>query len=262
MNDRSHTLTTLIEHVSASDKPVSVGWDDVQQWQEGVLADFVTLGLLVKGVQSRSLTCTGCEQQCFMPVDQTEDGQRAFIVCDDPIKQEQMGIIKVPLVRLQQWRASAKQFAEVIVDLLRFKSRLEYQKPSASYKLGMLKGEGGRRWVSLVTQPLAIQINNHVAPLNEILYFSEAVLEVDKPRIDELLNLSPESSSKAYTPDVSKQEARKLATLAMYQDWRDAYLALKVQHPGKPDTWYSMKIAKLQIAQGRDPDTIRKNMKK
>ncbi len=107
--DNSQALTALFEYVNASDKPVNIGWDEVQQWQNGVLEHFITAGLLNnKGVNTESLLCTGCEQTCFMPVYLTDDAQRAFIVCDDPDKQEQMGRIQVPLERLQQWQTSAR----------------------------------------------------------------------------------------------------------------------------------------------------------
>jgi hypothetical protein len=259
--NNSQALTALIEHVSVSDKPASLGWDEVQQWQEGVLERFIMAGLLSKGVNTQSLVCTGCEQDCFMPVYRTDDKQRAFIVCDNPDKQEQMGRVQVPLERLQQWQASARQFALVISTFLGFESK-SLQKTSTSYTLGMLNSDGGRRWVSLTVQPLVLVINRHEVPLNELLYFSGEVLVIDRPRIDELLDLSPDDTGKAYMPDVSRREERKLATEAMYQNWNDEYLSLKQKHPHKPDTWLSMKIAKTSIAQDRDSETIRKNMKK
>ena len=47
----------------------------------------------------------------------------------------------------------------------------------------------------------------------------------------------------------------------MYQDWNDEYLKLKDNQPNKSDTWCSLRIEKLEIAKGRDAETIRKNMK-
>ncbi len=260
MIDHSQALTFLIEHVNASDKPVSLVWDEVELWQAGVLERFISTGLLSQDVDTQLLVCAGCEQHCFMPVYLTDDAQRAFIVCDDPDKQDQMGRIQVPLARLQQWRASARAFAGVVSGLLMFESKPVHQKASTSYVLGMLKSNGGRRWVSLLVQPLALQINRHAAPLNELLYFDGEALVIDKPRIDELLNSAPSETGKAYAPDVSKREARKLATQAMRQDWHDEYLVLKQKHPNKTDSWYSLQISKLSIAQGKDSETIRKNM--
>ena len=64
-----------------------------------------------------------------------------------------------------------------------------------------------------------------------------------------------------YTPSKVRQEARKLDTQAMYKNWNKAYCDLKKKKPGNSDTWYSIQIAKLDIAQGRDSETIRKRMK-
>ena len=59
-----------------------------------------------------------------------------------------------------------------------------------------------------------------------------------------------------------RREARKLDTQAMYEDWREAYRDLKKQRPRMSDVWHSRQIAKLDIANGRDPETIRKHMKR
>lgn len=99
--DNSEALTALIAHVSATDKPANLAWDEVERWQAGVLERFIIAGLLSKSVDAQSLMCAGCEQHCFMPVYLTDDAQRAFIVCDDADKQYQMGRIRVPLARLQ-----------------------------------------------------------------------------------------------------------------------------------------------------------------
>ncbi|MCU7841661.1 MAG: hypothetical protein KZQ94_20080 [Candidatus Thiodiazotropha sp. (ex Troendleina suluensis)] len=262
MLDLNQALTALMAHVDASDAPVSLGLDELQKWRQGVLEAFLGLGLLVKDVKAKSLVCSGCEQQCFIPVYLTDDEQRAFIVCDDPDRQSQMGRVTIPLARLQQWQASTRQFAEVVAGLLGFDTKPDFHKASASYRLGMLKSKGGRRWVSITVQPLAVEINRQTVPLADLLYFSGESLELDQPRIDELINAIPSDAGKAYTPDTSKREARKLATQAMYQNWNDEYLSLQLKHPGKSDTWYSLQIAKLHIAQGKDSETIRKNMKK
>ncbi len=153
MLGHNEALAALIAHVNASDKPASLGWDEVQQWQQGALEAFSRLGLLVKDVQAKSLMCTGCEQQCFMPVVYTDDAKRAFIVCDDPDQQDHMGRVNVPLDRLLQWQASTRQFAGVVAELLELDTKPDYHKASASYRLGMLKSKGGRRWVSVTVQP-------------------------------------------------------------------------------------------------------------
>lgn len=59
-----------------------------------------------------------------------------------------------------------------------------------------------------------------------------------------------------------RREARKLTTQAMYATWQKAYRVSKKKYPNKSDVWYSLQIAKLSIAHGRDADTIRKHMHK
>lgn len=259
--DSHQALTALIDRLNYAGKPVCFCFDELQAWQQGLLVGFIKAGLLAKDVTAQSLTCSGCEQHCFMPVVHAEDQQRAFIVCDDPDQQDHMGRIAVSLDRLQQWQTSAKQMAALIARLLGGATKPSYQQQSASYALGMLKSDSGRRVVSLTVQPLALVINQQPVALDELLYFDGDALVIDQPRIDALLNSPPNATGKAYTPDTSKQEARKLATQAIYQDWNDEYLKLKQQHPAKSDSWCSQQIAKLPVAKGKNPETIRKNMK-
>ena len=48
----------------------------------------------------------------------------------------------------------------------------------------------------------------------------------------------------------------------MYESWRKEYRTLKRKNPKKSDTWCSLQIEKMEIAQDRDAETIRKRMKK
>lgn len=258
----SQALSALIESVSMSSKSVSFGYYELQQWQDGVLKAFVAAGLLTKGTQTQSLECAGCENHCYMPIYFSEDSRRAFIVCDDPYQQSRMGRINVPLPRLQQWQASAKQFALVVAVLLGMSDKPDYQNETASYKLGMLKGDKGWRWLTLRTQPLLLEANRQTVPIADLLCFSDYRLEIDSLAVEALLNATPSNTGNDYTPNTSKREASKQDTQAMYQDWRDTYQALLQKHPRKPDTWYSNQIAKLPISQGRQAETIRKHMKK
>jgi hypothetical protein len=251
----------LISHVDASDKPVLIGWDEVSQWPEGLLKQFLKLGLVAKDVSAKSLTCVGCEHHCTMDVLLTEDAKRAFIVCDHPDMQDQMGRIQMPLERLQQWQASTQQFARFIAPKLGLDAKPSYNKETASYKLGMLKGEEGRRWISLFTQPLRLEIAGHFVALGDMLFFDGGELVFDVDRVKSLLSSNPANVGKTYTPNTNKQDARKAATQTMYQNWRDEYQALLLKHPDKTDVWLSTQIAKLPIAHNKSAETIRKHMK-
>lgn len=68
--------------------------------------------------------------------------------------------------------------------------------------------------------------------------------------------------SAQYTRNTARREARKLNTADMHAQWQKEYRALKKKKPNMSDVWYSQQIAKMDIAQGREAETIRKNMKK
>ena len=264
--DSNQVLVALIARIEASDKSVShasvFAWDEAQQWNDGVLERFIALGLLTKDVNASSLICLSCEHHCFMEILLAKDeSERAFIVCDHADMQSQMGRINVPPERLQQWQSSAKHLPVVLAGLLGFDAKPKYQKEPANYPLGILKGSKRRCWVTLQTNLLSLEINRHVVSLSDLLYFDGDVLLIDEARVDAMVNTEPKESGKQYKPNISKQAARKLATQAMYQDWNDEYLLLQQQNPNKSDTWCSVQIAKMSIAQGKDSETIRKNMK-
>jgi ribosomal protein L20 len=65
-----------------------------------------------------------------------------------------------------------------------------------------------------------------------------------------------------YMPSNARREARKLATQALYEAWRKAYRDLKKQHRNMTGVWYSRRIEKMDIANERSAETIRKHMKK
>jgi hypothetical protein len=68
------------------------------------------------------------------------------------------------------------------------------------------------------------------------------------------------TEEKARGAALTPREARRKSTHAKYALWQRAYLELKKAHPGKSDVWRSQKIARMDIAKGANPETIRKNM--
>ena len=258
-------LLALLEHMRATNKPVIINWDGIQQWPAGALDMLLQAGILTPASPATSLECQGCERHCFMDVLTQTNGNkapmRAFIVCDVPEMQDQMGRMQIPLGRLQQWQSNVKQLAKVIADLLQFTDNIEYKAGQKDIRLGMLKGLNGRRWVSMDVAHLSLEINQHTVPIDDILFFEDEQINIDHIRINELINSKTFNIGKKYKPSTSKREAGKQKTQAMYQDWNDEYLRLKGNQPNKSDTWYSLQIRKMQIAKGRDAETIRKNMK-
>jgi len=255
-------LYALLEHIEYSDKPIVVNWDTVQQWSKGVLEKLEKSGLLIPASSAQILECDGCENRCFMDVSTHTYNEkiRAFIACDDAVMQSQMGRIEISLERLKQWRSSANQLASFIHGLLAMQSDINITNES-EVRLGMIKGKGGRCWVSLLNNPLVVLINGYKAPVSELLFVDDGELVIDRLRIDELVNRKPLNVEKTYESSTDNREARKLTTQTKYQDWQDAYESLKIKYLSKSKTWYSLQISKMPIAQGADSETIRRKLK-
>lgn len=241
---------------------IQIGFDQVERWQAGVLDCFLKLNLLKLDAKSGTIVCTGCEYRCQSEVFYSESFERAFVVCEQPDMQEHMGRILIPVERLQQWQASTRQVATLLCKLLSLTTNPEYKQQGNSYRLGMLQGKAGRRWVNLHDQPLRLVVGEQSLLLEEVLYFDDSKLMLDETRLQTLLSGASTVREPAYQPNTTRREARKLATQTMYMDWNDAYQQLQKEQPDKPDTWYARCIAKLPIAKGKSVETIRKNMKK
>ncbi len=65
-----------------------------------------------------------------------------------------------------------------------------------------------------------------------------------------------------YTPSNAKREVQELDTHAMYEGWQKSFRNLKRQCPNMPDAFYALQIAKMDVARGRNAQTIRKHLKK
>lgn len=254
-------LLELLAHLRAENKPIIISWNTVQKWPDVALELLLKAGLLMRTSAAQSIECHACENRCFMDVITLAHDDpaftRAFIVCDDVEMQSQMGRVKIPLMRLQQWQGSITQLSKVIADLLGLKDKLTFVGDQSVIKLGMLNTCKGRRWITLNCLDLSLEANKYTIPVEEVLYFEDEQLLIDHNLINDLLNREPLTQGKAYTPSTNKREARKLETQAMYQDWNDESLRLKKLHPRKSKTWRSLQISNMEIAKGRDSESIR-----
>jgi hypothetical protein len=97
--------------------------------------------------------------------------------------------------------------------------------------------------------------------LSEFIEFHGGAYMLDDVQIRRLVDSSTTADDR-YTPSNARREARKLDTQAMYESWRKEYRKLRREKPSMSGVWYAQKIAKMDIAQGRDAETIRKHMKK
>ena len=257
-------LGELIGALGASDKPYIVSWHTTQRWPYEALDSLTQSGILIATKQAESIECRACENHCFEDVHivaHKDKPTRAFVVCENPDMQGQMGRIQIPIEQLQQWKASPLQFARVIARLIGLECKADYKYGQTNIRVGMIEGDKGRRWLSLNTSPLTIEINNKTAPLDEILFFENERLAIDKNTISMLAKDTRQSTSNKYTPSIEDREKRKRNTEAMHEDWKKEYLRLSKKHPDKSASWISKQIEKQPIAQNRGSETIRKNMK-
>lgn len=257
-------LSDLLNSLEAGNGVATFGHDVIEAWSDGVRESLVDCGLLALTAAAQSIECRGCEERCFSEVitRQSRTGEvSAFVVCEVPDKQAEMGRVSVDPERLRQWQCTTGMLATLLTTRMGLDGKEVAYQSSAPLRLGMLKGPNGRRWVSLILSPLAISINQQSAPLGELLYVEAGAIELDMPRIQHLLAADSGAVDKAYVPNVDRREARKLKTQTMYQEWRDAHTELLVTHPGHDTAWYARKIARMDLARGRDWDTIRKHLR-
>ncbi|MET0006130.1 MAG: hypothetical protein ABW087_21245 [Candidatus Thiodiazotropha sp.] len=264
----SDVLLSLLETMNATGKPLYVHSDTVQQWPDGALSTLLEAGILSTAKPALSVECRECANFCIRNVEHLPDrdkkSTRAFVICEDPEMQGQMGRINIPRERLRRWKVTVLQLARVIAELIGIDCKVEDLVGQTNIHIGMVKGKNGRRWLLLNKSPLALEINGHQLPLEEVLFFDHTQLDIDRERIDQLIDKAPGSSGKKYKPSTEKRETRKRKTEAMYKDWQEEYKKLRRKYADTvrhPDNWIAKQIAKLDISQGRCSETIRKNMK-
>jgi len=192
--DENQLLSEILTRLSTIGDLLNLGFDEIQQWPNGLLNTLEQAGLLIQDVQTQSLQCGGCEYGCIMPVTFTEDATRAFIVCDHPEQQDYMGRVAVSLSRLNQWQLGTKQVATVVAQLLKIEAKPLYQVQTDSYALGILKGAKGRRPAVLTLNPLSVVINHRSMLVSELLYIEDSQLYIDILRINDALKTSSSSN--------------------------------------------------------------------
>ena len=262
--DLARALGEVLASVEAGMGRAVFSYDTVAAWDAEVLETIIAHDLLKPTAVAQSIECRGCEERCFsdVVVQPSEAGAvRAYVVCEVPAKQAQMGRVSVQPERLSQWLCSADLLARFITDHLGLANVFSTGEDPQRIRLGMLKGINGRRWVSLIAAPLTLEVNQHIVPVSELLFIEEGVITLDKARIRSLLDVATEPARKAYTLNTDQREARQLATQAMYQEWQDAYDSLRHKHPGKSKKWCSIKLARMPVARDRDAETIRKRLR-
>lgn len=241
---------------------VFTGAQELAGWPPGAVAAMTAQKLLVKARPAVSVVCSGCERECVMPVHVLPvqgTASRAFVVCD---KRSDINRVNVPIDRLEQWQATADAVAKFIADDLSLRVSGKRHDKGELLEIGIVTGK--KRIQMLYLGPngeLVLVAGSNRIPLAEAILFSDGRYAINADLIRQLVDTSITGDTR-YSPSPARHEVRKMETEAMREQWRKEYRALKKRRPNMSDVWYSQQIAKLEIAQGRDAETIRKQLKK
>lgn len=255
-------LIELLARVGANlDAAALVNNDEMSRWPSAAVTAMKAQRLIVKARPASSAICPGCERECVMPVHTlpaTASPPVSFIVCD---KRSDTNRVQVSSQQLIQWRCNAHSVCGFVAAILGLRSS-EKVVSEGLWEIGI--ATGGKRSQMVCLQAggeLTLVVGNNKVPLAELIEFHEGSYSLDGAMVSRLVDAATTSDPR-YTPSDVKREARKLDTKAMYARWQKEYRNLKREKPNKTDVWYSRQIAKMEIANGKDAETIRKNMKK
>ena len=238
--------------------------DELSQWPTEAVAAMKAQRLLAKARPASSVICTGCESDCVMPVDVLPaEGNRptsAFVVCD---KRSDINRVLIPLTKLIQWQCNTDAVCGFIAASLGLR-RSEEQTASADlWNIGIATGDKRSQMLCLQANgALALVAGGNELPLAELIEYHDGAYSLDGAMIRKLVDAATTADNR-YTPSITRREASKLETQAMYASWQKAYRDLYKKHKSKnmSEVWYSQQIEKMEIAQDRDASTIKKHMK-
>lgn len=106
----------IAEFASRIEKGISryIGYDEIQEWPDGRLNEFIDKGILVETIPSRTVVCKDCRYQCSIePNIETlpnTDKAVGLYLCDV------QGVIRVDLDRFKQWEIMPGKLIELGFD--------------------------------------------------------------------------------------------------------------------------------------------------
>lgn len=256
-------LLELLERVGTSrDAAALVSEEELSHWPAEAVRGLKAHKLLVKASPAVSAVCPGCERECTMPVRTLPAGNGpavSFAVCD---KRDDINRVEIPPERLRQWRCGVEAVGAFVAQSLGLRTGGQRKTESGLWELGLVAGKKRSQTVCLrANGTLEIVAGENAIPLAEIVRLEPDRYSVDGESIRQLVDAATAGDPR-YTPTIARREARKLETQALHENWRKAYRALTRSHAGMSDVWYSQRIAKMDIAQGKSAETIRKHLKR
>ena len=240
---------------------VVVSTEELNQWPAAAVSALKAQSLLLKARPAQSVVCSGCEQECSMPVHtvpRANASATSFVVCD---KRSDINRVTVSVDRLTQWQCSSQAVCGFVADAVGIRNAVKQGSDEGLWEIGVATGKKRSQMLCLQTHGgLALVAGGNALPLADFIDYANGVYSIDAVMVCQLVDAATTADPR-HTPSTVNREARKLATQAMYTAWQKEYKALKKRRPGESDVWYSEQIAKSAVAQGRDASTIKKNMK-
>ena len=233
---------------------------ELATWPPEAVSALYQQKLLRRAQPARSTVCPGCERECAMPV-QTVSRSRGdadcFVVCD---KRDDINRVTIAPEYLTQWQCREEFVAGFIANSLSLQFSGKRIDAGGLLQVGMMTGRKRTQLLCLGSeQPqLNIVVGSNRIPVVDVLGFEDDQYVINAERLRDMVDAA--TGDPRHAPSTARREVRKLETAAMYEEWRKAYRALRQRKPGQSDVWYSRQIARMDIAQGRSPDTIRKNI--
>ena len=254
-------LVELLGRIGARQgESVTVSTEELNQWPAEAVGALKMQGLLRKARPAGSVVCPGCEEECSMPVHTVRSASAtvtSFVVCD---KRSDINRVTIPATRLALWLCDNEAVCGFAASSLSLQRTSVQPSEVGILPIGMVRGHKRTQMLCLrVYGILELVAGGKALPLADVIGFENGRFTLDGVVVQQMVDTATTADPR-HTPSTAKREARKIDTQAMYNTWKKAYRALLKKHPGKSKDWYSQQIAKTPAAQGRDANTIKKNM--
>lgn len=261
MNARQ-VVEALLGRVAGSEDGVAWFTEfEMEQWPQSIVQALKAQQLIKRGRDAKTAACDGCEEVCVLPVNSVQNSAGetiSFMLCS---ARSDINRLVVDRSKLRQWRGSADRLCDFMAENLSVYRSSAKQRNESLYPVGLFSGEKRSQMLMVrLGTLLELTAGNQSLPLIELIDFEDGKFRVNRIMVAQLVD-HVTTVDERYTPSVTRREARKLETAAMYKQWQKEYRALKRSKPHMSDVWYSKQIAKMECACGRSDGTIIKKMK-
>jgi len=246
---------------AAKGSAILVSSADFSNWPSSAVSAMKSQRILTKAKPAGAVVCPGCEDACMMPVNTLPEGMRKaswFVVCD---KRDDINRVPISADDLEQWQADPEAICVFVATALGIRRSGQSDTGSGNRSIGIATGKKRSQMLCLaLSDDPSLIVGDSQLPLADVVSFGADGYFLDSKIIEQFVDQSNVADPR-YTPSNARREVRKLKTAEKYEAWRREYRKLLKSHPDRSDVWYSQKIAKMPVAQGAAPDTIRKRMK-